>query len=256
MPGYAKILLCGEGPQDMGANPINDPRTGQISNLEGWMQPLIRKLADDDAILDFIRLPRQRLMSMTGGKAPRLDLPGHAQAAYNAMRQAVLEDCSIVVFMVDNDHPNGRDRTKWRTICEQVWTGYKKAGQPVCGVACIPISASEAWLLADAEAWKQVGHPDCSQLPGNRAECIWGIKGDPDGNRPHEYFARMCRLANLNDNAPDRNLLAEHISTATLKTNCPSSFAPFAEAMEACLARHNCLTGFDFKALANEAPCQ
>jgi hypothetical protein len=118
------------------------------------------------------------------------------------------------------------------------------------------MSASEAWLLADANAWKQIGLGDCSGLPGNRAELIWGVKGDPAGNRPHEYFARICDKATLTDSIPTRSRLADLIAPTTLKLNCPVSFAPFARSMEACLARNGCLTGFNFKVLANEAPCQ
>jgi len=248
MPGFAHILLCAEGPQDMGRDrPVEQ---------EGWMQPLIRRLADDDADLHFTRWPRKAAAGVPGSRLPT-GIKGHGRTAFRAMEKAVRENYDILVFMADNDMPDKRDQHRWQEICEDIWAGFKAVQNAVCGVACIPVSASEAWLLADSGAWKVLGLTDCSELPGNRAEAIWGAKGDPDGNRPHEYFARMCRNVGLNDDVPNRKWLAEHLSPATLKANCPVSFAPFARSMEACLARNNCLTGFDFSSLAvNEAPCQ
>jgi len=257
MSPYARILLCGEGPQDIGADPYEEAGSRHMVNLEGWMQPLIRKLADCDAYLDFVRFPRSRALAMPRNRAPRSDLPGHALAAFNAMRQAVIDQCDIVVFMADNDRGKQRDRKRWREICEQVWAGFEAAGTPVCGVACIPISASEAWLLADHAAWGALGLADASDLPGVRSEAIWGERDDPDGNHPHRYFKRICRKAGQDDTAHTRNLLGEHLSLTTLEANCPVSFVPFARAMKACLANRGCLSGFDFASISpNEAPCQ
>ncbi len=237
MSGSAIILLCGEGPHDMGSD-----YTGE----EGWLQPVIRKLADEDAHVLFERLPRNRLAPVTGAKRPPLRLDGHARGAYNAMREAKTRGCDILVYMVDNDGRRDRERERWRVICEQIRDGFVAAGNPVCGVGCIPVSASEAWLLADAAAWRQLDLRDASCLPGNRAELIWGKRDESGGNHPHRYFARICRSAGSEDNVAMRRRLGELITLETVARNCPASFAPFARAMRHCLARRHCVAVYDF----------
>lgn len=249
MAGFARILLCGEGPQDMGRDPFPSARTGGYVDQEGWMQPLIRKFADNDAYLQFIRFPRSKAAAGTGGNSPRPPLEGHGVAAYNAMRQAVFEECDIVVFMVDNDGRRDRNRARWREICEEIWAGFDAAGEAACGVACIPISASEAWLLASESAWRACGLGVCTDLPGADAEIIWGARNDPNGGHPHRYFARICVQAGLSDSVPTRNMLGEHLSPHDLMANCPTSFIPFARSMEMCLARKGCVSNYDFNAI-------
>lgn len=244
MTGFARILLCGEGPHDMGSD---------YADEEGWLQPLIRKLADGDAQLLFERLPRTRLAPVAGAKRPSPHLGGHGHGAYNAMREAKVRGCDIVVYMVDNDGRKDRDRDRWRVICEQIRDGFAAAGNPVCGVGCIPVSASEAWLLADEAAWRQLGLRDPSGLPGNRAETIWGQRDDPDGDHPHRYFARICRSAGGEDGVSIRHRVGELLSMETLARNCPTSFAPFSRAMRHCLARCRCVAAHDFTSVLDDA---
>lgn len=252
MAGFARILLCAEGAHDMGRE--------RPMALEGWLQPLIRRFADNDADLHFSRWPRSVAAGIRGSRLPA-GVERHGKVAYRAMEKAVREEFDIVVYMVDNDTPDQRDRHRWREICEEIWSGFEAVKDAVCGVACIPISASESWLLADHAAWEALGLTDCSRLPGNGAEFIWGQKNDLEGNRPHRLFDRMFRdlgrKAGPESGIALRSELGETLSLETLKTNCPASFIPFARSMEACLAKRGCLTGFDFASLpANEAPCQ
>jgi hypothetical protein len=125
--------------------------------------------------------------------------------------------------MVDAD---SNEKTDWKTKYDQIVDGFSRINNGVIGVPCVPMSASESWLLADPDVWKKLGLNDLRMLP-DRPEHIWGERHCPDGNHPHPYFARVCREAGVEDNASTRNEIAVISSIEILARACPTSFATF-----------------------------
>jgi hypothetical protein len=251
-----KVLLCAEGPHDMGLSEWCD-RSRAYRTVEGWMQPVIRKLVTGDCELVFRCRRRTDLIRQPGDRS-RAPKGGHAEKAFYAMRIAKTEGADMLVFMVDNDRGK-RDRQRWQTICQDIWRGFDAAGNPVPAAACIPVSASESWLLADADAWMACGLPEthAAMLPGD-PEAIWGQRDDPRSQHPHHYFDAVCAAAGHIKGVHGRNILAERLGIDAVKGKCPISFKPFADAVASCLAVAGCRPDHDFAALspgsANRCP--
>ena len=96
------------------------------------------------------------------------------------------------------------------------------------GIACVPKSASESWLLCDSKAWAALGLSDLKALP-TEPENIWGKRNEPKGNHPHQYFKRICKKANIPDNKYSRWTIAELSDIKILEKKCPNSFKAFCQ---------------------------
>ncbi len=193
---------------------------GLMSAIEGWMQIFLRKLWPDVEALSFMTIRRTQLGTVPVTK-PRP--AGHGEKAYQAMLTAAAEGCGLVVFMVDADTTDSRD---WERKRDEIQAGFEAARQNLIGIACVPMSASESWLMADDVAWQLMGLRDPAILP-QRPETIWGPRDDPAGNHPHRYFKRVCDRANQPDNYTTRREIAERSALETLMRRCPVSFAGF-----------------------------
>ncbi len=216
-----KVLLCGEGPHDIGLPNEWDPRRKEYISLEGWMQPIVRQalgVAPDYAVRvrkDLQFLPKEQA---------RLSLPaGHGAKAFLAKRLAVAGEYDAVIFMADADSPDVRD---WRRIVGEIEAGFALLEHAIPSIACVPMAASESWLLADPDAWRTVADYDGSNLP-RHPELIWGAHDDPDGDRPHPYFCRICGEAGVPDDRDTRQRIAEAMSLVTARRRCPISMEPF-----------------------------
>jgi hypothetical protein len=216
-----RILICGEGPHDIGSD-VWDSQNRRHVQSDGWLQCILRKLVAER--IEFIRCERRELVLLPRQQRNLKPLPaGHGKKAAAAMFRGQSAGCDIVVFMVDADSP---DRLDWKRIRDEITAGLSKFDNAK-GVACVPMSASESWLLADREAWLQLGLEDGHVLP-RRPEHIWGEKHDPSSDRPHNYFARMCELVRKTDSREIRVELGNALAIETLKERCPISFKSFA----------------------------
>jgi hypothetical protein len=135
------------------------------------------------------------------------------------------ENFELVVFMVDADGPKKKE---WTSKRQEIENGFSRIENGSTGIACIPMSASESWLLADQAAWASIGMEEVSPLP-SRPETIWGQRNDPSSDHPHCFFARACEAANVEDNRQTRVDIASASNTATLRRKCPVSFVAFAD---------------------------
>ena len=118
----------------------------------------------------------------------------------------------------------------WSQKVSDILEGFKVIGENIPSVACVPMSASESWLLADPESWTIMGLGDLSILP-KKPEEIWGTKIDPDSNHPHSVFSKICAAAGKEDNRETR---FDVMSTSNIKSiigRCPVSFVHFYNCM-------------------------
>lgn len=213
-----KILLCAEGVTDTGRSDLWHSGGEQT---EGWLQGIIRHLIDDVSF----GVKHRRELLLLPGKRRRKPLPkGHGAKALLAKIVGSNEGFDLVVFMVDAD---GTSKADWRAKRTEINSGFaEEKGIAARGVACVPKTTSESWLLSDPGAWRQCGLKDLRSLPAH-PEDRWGRRNDPGGNHPHQEFARLCRSAAISDSAETRVRLAEATSIATLKRKCPVSFGAF-----------------------------
>lgn len=222
-----KVLLCGEGSHDIGVSAAWDPQRRDYVELFGWLQPIVISALGEAPSFEVRRRIELQLLS----KDPnRRSLPGgHGAKAYLAKRAAVTEGFDLLVFMVDADSPTIGD---WRRIVTEVEAGFALIDDDVRCVACVPMSASESWLLADPAAWVAVTGYTGAGLPA-RPERIWGERDDPNANHPHRYFARICHAAGVDDGREIRMLIADAIDLQSARARCPRSMEPFLTALAA-----------------------
>ena len=217
-----KILVCGEGDHDSGANRCSG-RARDYRDLDGWIQVILRKFIPEHGDISFVVLRRSQLISLPRSGHMRRMPKWHGKKALYAMEAATAEECDLVVFMVDADSNSDKE---WRRKRQEILDGFREAGCPVPGVACVPMSASESWLLSDRTAWVAVGLPANSSLPAN-PERIWGNRNSPGSNHPHQYFRRTCQAAERADDRQTRCEIAENSDLVVLVAKCPNSFVAF-----------------------------
>jgi hypothetical protein len=220
-----RILLCGEGPNDIGLPNQWDARKHDYVQVDGWLQPILRQALGGAPAF----LVRRRIELQVQPRDPhRRRLPeGHGAKAYLAKRAAATGGYDALVFMVDADSPDARD---WQRIVDEIEAGFCLLDEPVRCLCCVPMSASESWRLADPAAWKTATGYDGAGLP-NKPEAIWGPRDDPAANHPHRYFSRICEAANVADNRETRVRIAEVIALPTARLRCPQSMEPFLAAL-------------------------
>jgi len=220
-----KILICGEGEHDMGKKEYC-PRQNDYEIYEGWIQKFIRQIKPNLNIRFEIRR-RKELTSFTRGKN-RLTLKGHREKAFYAMMIAKREGYDAVVFMVDADT---KDLKQWQEKCQEILEGFAAVKTTRLGIACVPKSASESWLLSDSKAWATLGLSDLKALP-TEPEMIWGKRNDPNANHPHQYFKRICQKTDIPNNKYTRWEVAELSDVNVIEEKCPNSFVAFHQTLD------------------------
>jgi hypothetical protein len=220
-----KILICGEGDHDMGRRE-HCPLKNDYEMNEGWIQKFIRKIKPQSDLV-FETRRRKELISF-GGKKKWIGLKGHGEKAFYAMMIAKREGYDAVVFMVDADT---KDLKQWKEKCQQILAGFAAVKSAPLGIACVPKSASESWLLSDSQAWAALGLNELKMLP-TEPEMIWGKRDEPTANHPHQYFKRICIKANVPDNKYTRWEIAELSEIEAVEQKCPNSFIAFRQAVE------------------------
>ncbi|HEX8233164.1 MAG TPA: hypothetical protein VF559_07460 [Caulobacteraceae bacterium] len=129
----------------------------------------------------------------------------------------------MLIYMVDADTNRKKE---WQEKRQEVLDGFAAHDDQTKSVACIPMSASESWLLCDSKAWADVSGKNDINLPA-KPEKIWGKRFDPNSNHPHPYFSRTCAAADLKDDAFTRVAIMEASQADRIKDACPVSFKAF-----------------------------
>ncbi len=221
-------MICAEGKGDIGVADEWCGRTKGYVTLDGWLQPLIRSIKGPD--VEMIVRRRSDLTILPKDAKGLLPMPpGHGAKALIAMRAAVLGSYDAVVFMVDADTT---DIGRWKEIERQIFDGFSRVANAVVGIACIPMSTSESWLLADIKAWTTLTGASGLPLP-SKPEEIWGKRDDPKANHPHQLFARICVQAGQGDDHSTRRYIAELMDAEAICRACPISFVPFYTSLKA-----------------------
>ena len=218
---HVRVMLCGEGAQDIGRVENWSINPGPEEQSEGWLQPLIRKALGESV---FSIIPRKKLVRLPGRPAIKPTPGGHGAKSSLAKIRAIQECCDVLVFMVDADTTSIKD---WKSIVTEVEAGFDAVDGDVHCVACVPLSTSESWLLSDLESWTELG-ANTIVLP-KKPEQLWGERHDPVGNHPKNVFARTCKEANLDDCVETRSLLMTYADPAQISKKCGNSFPPFWE---------------------------
>ncbi len=220
-----RVLICGEGKHEIGTRPAYG-----AAGEEGWLQPILRKLIGKE--IDVVWIKRQQLVLLPREAKSLQPLPkGHGAKALAIKIRGNAESYDIVVFMVDAD---SKEVKEWRRKREEIVDGFSRV-PGVGGAPCVPKSTSESWLLADEEAWRQVGLVESSKLP-SKPETIWGGRNDHEGDHPHQFFRRICEEAQVADSRETRFRLAVYARTETIQQQCPVSFATFVDDLRMALA--------------------
>lgn len=220
-----KILACGEGAHDIGDLTWN-PKDATYVHREGWLQPLIRKVLHGDVdistkyLKELVLLPRPNALK----PIPR----GHSDKAAIARLVAKSSGCDVVVFMTDADTNVESERKR---KVKEISDGFDLIANDVSGVACVPRSASESWLLSDEAAWRSIGLKSSNFFPKVCPEDLWGARDDVAGNHPKHAFARVSVEANMPDNRETRHRVCEASSIGEMKRRCPASLVEFVDAL-------------------------
>jgi hypothetical protein len=222
-----KVLLCGEGPHDIGIPDHWDARRREYVALDGWMQPIVGRVLAGSP--EFSARKRNELQVQQRDPNKRRLPEGHGAKAYLAKRAAVTGSYDVLIFMVDADSNDFRD---WQRIVAEIEAGFALLDACIRCIACVPMAASESWLLSDPQAWATVADYNGANLPP-RPETIWGARDNPAGNHPHRLFFRVCEAAGVSDDLDTRVRVAAATTVAIARARCPMSMEPFIAALEA-----------------------
>lgn len=218
-----KVFIVGEGPHDIGATEWC-PKGKRMVETEGWLQPLLRNLLGSE--VTFVPKKHKDIILLPGMKHKPWP-PGHGAKA--KMAKILAKGCQFVVFMTDADTT---DLAVWKSKCDDIQTGFDAIEDGVQAVACVPMSASESWLLSDREAWASnfgKGSEGCPPKP----EMLWGERDDPQGNHPKMFFRRFCLNYNASDTRETRFQVATSIQLDELRARCSISFVAFEKNLQA-----------------------
>lgn len=221
-----RVYICGEGKHDIGL-PSEDWSTAQS---EGWLQIILRRLFGESIECRAVR--RRDIVLHRREENKHKPLPkGHGRKALATKMRAKQGGYDLAVFMVDAD---SRIDKEWCEKRRQVVDGFSRV-DGVWDLPCVPMSASESWLLADDQAWAGMGLKKAAALPAY-PERIWGQRDNPESDHPHQYFHRVCVAAGVEDSLEARVQVAERSDLDKVKKSCPVSFGAFVSDLAAVQA--------------------
>lgn len=235
MSAALRVLIVGEGRSDIGDLDalVAPPGRRAKRPTEGFVPPLVRRLVEGK-----VELEAQKIANL-GRYDARPRPRGHGERAAKALAMAAAGDFDLLVYVKDVDKQGGRKRSHaerrqtLREMHEEIDAGFAavRDAANVKRVKATPCRMIEAWALADPAAVAHVlrTKPASVKVP-SRPEELWGDERDPASNHP------KCVLRRVLDRPPDAETLEEIALEAdidTLRTSCPESFEPFADAMMA-----------------------
>ncbi len=197
------ILVCGEGPNDIG-RPDRLAETGAVLTL-------VRRILGDQDWLTFRTVRPVRVH----GSRRRTDPPGLKALSLRVVRlagEAARDGLDGLIVVVDRD---GDAR-------KQGWLdqGREAATDGLRIVARVAIETLEAWLMGDPSAFVRLGLRE----PPGRPEDLPG--GGSSARHPKRVLREL--LVGLPGSNTERyEQLAGELDLSTVAATCPASFAPF-----------------------------
>ena len=201
-----------------------------IRRLGRWVQPLIRR--HRTCACDFSIRFRKDLQIDARVQSRLRPLPaGHGTKALLAKIVAINGGYDMLIFMVDTDLP---DQRRHAEIIAEIEDGFARIEGSISCIPCVPMSASESWMMADPGAWVRAADYNGPALPRS-PERTWGPRDDPEGGHPHQAFARVCEDAGRSDSRATRVEIVEATEWNVARVACPVSLEPFLAKVEADL---------------------
>ncbi|HEY4244173.1 MAG TPA: hypothetical protein VGM88_30380 [Kofleriaceae bacterium] len=227
-----RVFIAGEGPSDIG-DLSKHPRDRGVR--EGFLQPVLRKLAGTDVRLEFdgrklATFPKARLSRAADALQHKAD---------QAYRAAVETNSHLLVFVTDVDKESATKRTateahkRMRSMRASIEAGFadaRRVEDVLVSVSATPCRMIEAWALGDLAAIQEL-----VEEPLRKAECapqeeLWGDEADPESRHP------KCVLRRLLGGAIELAELGELADVDAIAMSCPASFAPFADEVRETIA--------------------
>jgi len=209
----SRVLICGEGKTDVGI------RDYQTSNwLDGPATIILKRNINPTHSVEGIsykELKRHKVL--------KLKSSGHGMKSERLAKYAAKNAFDIAVCYVDCD------KNYFAGLRALILSGFSNSGASVKGVAMIPKSMIECWLMADPHSYQTVfGRiPDNPGLPSN-PESVWGRKDDPTSNYPKRYLERIVGQYSRNP-SHWMIMLAENCLLDELREKCKISYKTFHE---------------------------
>jgi len=210
-----KVIVCGEGPTDVGKMDCDTSK---------WIPgPAI-------AYIKNASTPKLQIDGIQKNKLPRIQKAkckkGHSVKAERLCRYAILKSYKVAICYVDCDNND------FETIYQDITFGFSFYSNQVIGIPMIPKAMIESWLLADEKAFIKVfgKKPSKPPLP-KKPESLWGKKEDPNSNYPKKVLKLI--VSQFNNKPEDwRYALARNSNSKTLLLKCPISYGRFFYDME------------------------
>jgi hypothetical protein len=217
-----RVFLVGEGTTDIGDLAYDG---SYRSASEGFLQPLIRAMTDDEIEFEggtLVRLARERVKGVSDALAKK----GAAAASLAEYYRA-----DAIVFVTDVDVTPGKGATnleadtRMARLRRNINDGITASGVDIPRAIGTPCRTIEAWALGDLAAVQEAANLDTRPRLPKKPEELWGKPANPSSNHPKCVFNRVFgRKVGPADYANT----AEAISVTELEIRCPRSFAPFA----------------------------
>lgn len=211
-----RVMLVGEGPNDIG-----DLGSHYAKGNEGFLQPILRKLAGDLEL----EIIGKRIVNLGSIKAKRKKLRGHGKKLFAAIVSAAAEGASVVVFVHDSDRTGvgvDLDAEYEHLQAAQEAAEEQLESTPIVVVG-LAVCTIEAWAMGDAGAWTALSRRPLPKGFPKKPEKLWGKAHDPKSSHPKQVFVRMAEESALSATFAE---IAEASDVERLAEACPS-FARF-----------------------------
>jgi hypothetical protein len=214
-----RVFLVGEGPADIGD--LSRPSQYR-GDREGFLQPVLRKLAGNELELEFDGT-RLSTLAKTKVRTPSALFSRHAAQA------VVLADtfeCNAVVLVMDVDRTGGVAKSakeaqekiaRMRESAERGFTdGMNDVSRSIVTLVATPCRMIEAWALADPDALAETSGATVDAAACRNPEALWGNEHDVDSKHPKRV------LRGIVGDDPDFAAIAEAARVESLEKACPT----------------------------------
>lgn len=222
------VILFGEGKTDYG-QPI--PGGWQ----EGPIQNIIRQACAGISV-DFVCIEKGEIAKIPLQRRHAEEIKGKGSVSFKLCIIARQRNINNVICYSDADREQCTRNDKLHlsrrhgSVRREIMSGFVSFGdERIIGIAMVPLTMIECWLLSDIVAYKHsFKHcPDNFTLP-REPEFLWGSKHDPSSDYPKNVINRKLEECSYSGDICDAfMLLSSQMDIETVRQNCPNSFQVF-----------------------------